>query len=135
MQKLQQKVTSRFLKEFLIKFVKNLLIILALSINYTCGFALTTILKMEAAYMLLITFFASFLAGIIIKNLGRGILYACISLVLSIFQIAIVFSAPLLLQGIILFASLDIVLRPIIFVVVISIIGIVVGGLIGNFFS
>ena len=113
---------------------KNLLITFALSVNLTCGFTLMLILKLEIAYLLLIAFVANLLAGMLIKNIGNGILCACISMVLSMILSIIVTSVPLLSEGIILFTVLDVLLRPIIFVAFASIVGVLLGSLIGDYF-
>ena len=114
-------------------FFTNFLIIIALSIDYSCGFVLFNILKLEFGYLLGLTFIASILAGIIIQNLGRSILFAFLSIVLSIVISVLLLSAPLLID-VIVASAIETVLRPMIFVMIASIVGTLIGSLASDFF-
>jgi hypothetical protein len=115
-------------------FFRNFLIIIALSIDYSCGFVLVNLLKFEIIYLLGLTFIASILAGILIQDIGRSILFACLSIGLSMVMSVLLLSAPLLV-GIVIASAIETVLRPVIFVMVASFVGILVGSLASDFFA
>jgi hypothetical protein len=116
--------------------LKGLFIILALATNYIAGFVLTYILNLEIGYALLIVAISSFLAGMIAKNTGKSLAYACLSLVLSVGVTLILLSAPsFIAYGVILIGpSMETLLPPIIFVIFASFFGALVGSLVGDYF-
>ncbi|RLI46780.1 hypothetical protein DRO69_02310 [Candidatus Bathyarchaeota archaeon] len=117
--------------------LKNLCIILALSVNYTCGLILNLILRVEIAYLLFFAFSSSFLAGILVRSIGRSIFCVCFSIVLSLGITMVLISAPLLVEyGVIIVGpTLQSLLPRMIFVLFVAFLGILAGSLVGEYFS
>jgi len=132
---LVKKIWLLNFKFFSENLIIDFLITIALSINFTCGFVLTMILKTDIAYLLLISFSSSLFAGILFKSLAKGIICACVSIILSLILSVTLFSLPVLSEGVFIFAALYPLLRLIIFVIFLSILGIIFGHLIGSYFA
>jgi len=121
------------------KFVGGLLMTLALSVNYTCGFLLSIILKVELGYFLVIVFMAAFSIGVIFANIKTSILYLCFAMVISMVITTILLSAPYLIHGymgmigdILVGVAIDSMGKLLIFIIFFSFIGATVGSLIGD---
>jgi len=117
--------------------LKNLFVILALSINYTCGYILTFILKLEIGYALVIALVSSFLASFLLRNMIRSFISVCLSIFLSIWITIVLLSAPwLVAYGVFVMGPyLEMVLRPLILIFFMSFFGALVGSLIVDYFS
>lgn len=117
--------------------LKSLCIILALSINYACGFILVLVLRLEMFFLFVITLFSSFLAGLIVRDAGRTLFFVFFSIALSLGITTILLSIPTILEyGVVLVgASMSSMLPPLIFVLFMSFLGALLGSLLGEHFS
>lgn len=118
-------------------FFNKLLIVLALSVNFSCAFLLYVLIKLELMYLFVIVFVMSLLAGILTANTGRSILYTCLSIVIGFIIVVMLLSTPYLayeetLVDIVILATIDALVRPLLFVMFFAFVGSTLGSLLGD---
>lgn len=117
----------------------TLLIALASSLNFAGAILLNVVWKIDLLLYMPLAFMMSFLMGVILVNMGRSLISACVSLFLSSAIVTAVMTLPPVIIGegasVIdeaLMSTLNAVSRILLFNLVVCILGALVGSLVGE---
>lgn len=122
------------------KFLKEFLVILASCTNYACVFFLTVLLHVELGIFLVAMAILGFFISILILNVGRSLAYSCLSLIIGASLSVILLVSPPLVYGEMwdvnytLEAALQPVMRLLLFAIVFSFVGVLLGSFISDAF-
>lgn len=117
----------------------NLLILLTTSLNYAGGIISNIVWKLDLLIYMPLIFIMSCLMGIILVNMGKSLIYACVSLFLSTAIVTAIMTMPPVIIGegasVIdeaVMSTLNAVSRILIFNLVVCIFGALLGSMIGE---
>jgi hypothetical protein len=113
--------------------LKEMLIVLGLSISYANAYICNSILKLDIFFVFLISIIISLLAGALIFNLTKGLMYMFLSTFLGAVIAVLVMLSPALLAGeyalvdYALLPTINSITPPFVLTLIVSIFGVILG--------